>query len=191
MKRCLAAGLLFASSQAAAVLLGSQSAALECGPTMRAVTIEQLKVTVKEANARVLQHFRVLNEDLGRRGKAPATGAAIAEADRAAQELGGLIDIMQAVDGTYNALESASLLAAIREQMVYGGDKIAVNPRLSLLLFNARQEAEKTYRSISPLATKITSPGVAADVARMREAIEAVIRVLGNCVAPAQGEAGK
>lgn len=186
MKLCLAIGLLMISSQAAAVLLGSQPAAMECGPAARAAMIERMKSTVREANARVLQDFRALNQDPGRREKPAATDAAIAEADRSAQELGSLIDIMQAGDGTGNALESASLFATIRDQVVYGGDKVAANDRLSLLLYLARQEAEKAYQTISPALAKITGPGVAADVAKLRGAIEAVLRVLGNCVPPAQ-----
>lgn len=187
MRLFLAAGLLLASSQAAAVLLGSQSAPMACGPAARGATIERMKVGVRQANAGVLQDFRALNQDPGGREKPAATDAAIAEADRAAQELGSLIDIMQAGDATGNALESASLFAAIREQTVYGGDKVAANERLSLLLYLARQEAEKAYRTIRPAAAKITRPGVAADVAKLLAEIETVVKVLGNCLPPALG----
>ena len=179
------------SSQAAAVLLGSQPAAMACGPAARAATIERMKSAVREANAGVLQDFRALNRESGAREKPAATDAANAEADRTAQELGRLIDIMQAGDRTGNALESAALFATIRDQVVYGGEKVAANARLSFLLAVARQEAEKAYQYISPALAKITEPGVAADVAKLRGAIEAVVKALGNCVAPAQGAPGK
>ncbi len=187
MKLCLAIGLLSISSQAAAVLLGSQSAAVECGPATRSATIDRMKVSVREANARVLQHFRALNQDLGRREKPAATDAAIAAADRTAQELGVLIDMLQAGDSTGNALESASLFAAIRDQVLYGGEKVAANARLSFLLAVARQEAEKAYQYISPASAKITRPDVAADVAKMRDAIASVVKALGHCMPPPQG----
>jgi hypothetical protein len=167
VKRFLAAGLLLVGSQAVAGLLGAQSDAIECGPTMRAATIDQMKVAVRDANAGVRRHLGGSN-----------------------QEAGSLKDAMQAAVATGSALESASLLAAIREQMVYGGDKVAVNARLSSSLFTARQEAEKAFQYINPALAKITSPGIAADAARMRDAIEAVIRVLGNCRPPRQGAPG-
>ena len=186
MKRYLAIGLLLVSPQAAAVLLGSQSDAVECTLAMRAATVEQMKAALREASARVLQHFNVLNQELGRRKKVAATETAIAEVDATAQQLGSLIQIMQAGDGTINALELASLLAAIREQVVYGGDKAAANARLAPSLSVARQEAEKALQYIGPASKNITLPGVAADVAKMRDAIEAVIKALGRCAPPPQ-----
>jgi hypothetical protein len=184
MKRILATALLCVGSQAHAVLLGSQSEAIGCGPTMRTATIDQMKASLGDANAKVLQHFTALNRDLGERRKNPATDAAIAETDRMAQELGSLIDIMQADDGLKNALDGAALLAAIREQTVYGGDKIAVNARLSAQLYAARQEAEKAFQYINPALAKITSSGVASEAAKFRDTVAAVVRVLGSCKAP-------
>jgi hypothetical protein len=186
VKRCLAIALLLMSAQVAAALLGSQSAAIECGPAMRAATIDQMKLAVREANAKVLPHVGALTRELRSQRQAAATDAAIAEIDKSAQELGSLVIVMQAGNGTYNALESASLLAAIREQMVYGGDKSAANARLSDRLYAARQEAEKAYQYISPALPRFTSPGVAADVAKLRDAIEGVLKVLGNCKPPAK-----
>ena len=186
VKRYLAVGLLLVSSQAAALLLNSQSVSVGCVPTMRAATIDQVKLAVTEASARLLQHLGALKQDLGRRAKAAPTEAADADAGKIAQELDSLNHIMQAVKGINNALGPASLLAAIREQMVYSADKVAVNARLSLLLFTARQEAEKAYQYVGPALTKITSSGVAVDVAKMRDAIEAVLKAVGNCTPAVQ-----
>jgi len=191
VKLCLAIGLLLVTSQAAAVLLGSPSDGTQCGRTTRAAMVERMKADVRAANARVLERFRSLNRESGGRESPPATGAATAEVDRVAQVLGSLIDIMQAADATGNALESAALFATIRDQVVYGGEKVAANARLSFLLYAARQEAEKAYQTINPALAKIIRSDVAADVATLRAAIEAVIRVLGSCLPPPQGAPGK
>jgi hypothetical protein len=191
VKRCLALGLLLAGTQAAAQLMGSPSGPVECGPAMPSARIDRMKTAVREANARVLQRFNELNQELGGRQKSAATDAAKAEVDRMAGELGGLIQLMQAGDGTHSALESASLLAAIRDQTVYGGDKVALNARLSASLFDARQEAEKAYQYIIPALAKITLPGVSADAAGIRDSIEAVLKAVGHCLPPAQAAPAK
>jgi len=179
VNRGLALGLLLASSQASAVLLGSEAGPQACGSTLRAAAIERMKAGVREANAKVLEHFGRLNRDVRTRRDA-------AEADAVTRQLGSLIDIMQAVQGASSALESAALLAAVREQTVYGGDRVAAGLRLSAALYRARREAETSYRRIGPALAGITLPGIAADAAKLRDAVASVIASLGNCILPAR-----
>src|SRR4051812_48005778 len=82
VKRIVGFGLLFVSTA---------SAALECGPSITAATLDQLQAAVTAANNRLLQHSSSLFEEAARLVSAAKSDADLSASDKVSNE-GGRID---------------------------------------------------------------------------------------------------
>ncbi len=187
MKRYVAIGLL---------LVATEAGAIECGPIVRAVTIHQMRESIKVPNQVLIPHRIRLHGESSRllRTKSPEEEI---EFMKMSLEISRLADVMNAGTTVQEALGVAWLLTSLRDDMRDTSDKKLLNEQLSHYLADARNAAERAHPYIGDLLTRATSigdlltratsaifAGVAADIAKLRDAIGAVASDLKNCTPP-------
>lgn len=172
MKRYLAVGLFFVSVQALSI---------ECGPIVHIVRIEQMKNSVGEAQTTIMQHSGPLVALVKGLIDVASTDSAIREADKMQLQLDFLGQARTAGERLEGALQTALLVAQIRAVMLDRRDKERVNKFLSLSLRDAGRVAELSYRSTSDVLSKLSIPGVAIDVAKLRDESRVVVKEFEKC----------
>ena len=177
MKRYLAIGLL---------LVSSASVAIECGPSMRAALINQLEGSVRAASERLSQHSAALIKEMQRLlTNAKSNGDTLAF-ERVEVENGQLSRIIYLGDRIAERLSAASMLVQIRDGMVNVKDKTLVSAHLSIELSRTQKMGENMFKDINSTLTALSRPGVAIDVAKLRDAIDVVVKTLAICTPPPQ-----
>jgi hypothetical protein len=179
VKRFVAVGLLLVSSQALAI---------ECGPIVRAVTINQLQESVKEVGRILLSHRETLLEETKGLGGSLSdfrdNQVAIANAQR---EMGNLASASDSAQTVWGQLDTALQLAHIRDRMANVEDKQLVSAYLSHRLWRTFMLAEHANKSINLSLANISRPGFAVDIAKLRDVVAVVLKHLANCTPPPQG----
>ena len=167
----------------AAMLVATELRAVECGPIMRAVTIHQLRDSIKVPNEVLFPHRLRLVDDSKR---LLPTKSLEDEKELATMQLE--TSRLEAVNGAgtqvQEALGVAWLLASLRDDMRDAGDKKLLNEQLSHYLADARKAAERARPYVGDLLTRAMLPGVAVDIAKLRDAIGFVESDLKNCTSP-------
>jgi len=175
VKHYIAIGLL---------LVSSESVAIECGQKMREATIKDLGDSIGVARQRLLEHSKGLHEDVKGLLSTARSGDDLRPIQQLQDEM-GLIEFAEKGGRDVEAeMRFAGTLALIRDAMVDAKDKAVVSWVLSNHLYTTGKLAEATKPLTSFSLRKITRPGIAVDVAKLQDAIEAVVRHLSECTAP-------
>lgn len=182
VSRSLAIGLMLVTTQAFAV---------ECGPIMRAVTIHQMEETIREADARMTQHGEALRSESTRLLAAATSDVQLQQIDKLLIEIDLINNATVSSERVQHLLSTGWQLALIRDKMVDARDKAMLSGHLSIQLAGTRPLAEKTSQYISSLLTRLTRPGVAVDLSKLRDSVELVVKNLAKCTPPSQGSNAK
>ena len=156
--------------------------AVECGPFVQVQKLDQLQSSVRFANGLLTQHRESLQREVsGLLGYAP-TQATLNEVDRINRE----DDLLKSADASVveMALQNASILAAVRDVMVDQRDRVIVEKYLSISVFGTKRLAEIKLRYLNQILAKISRPGVAIDVSRLRDEVGAIASEFEKCESP-------
>lgn len=164
--------------------LSSAAIALECGPLVSSEKLDQLQNAVANAGAVLNQHAGSLIQDMRGRLNAAQTEAALAQVDKMQLELNEIQQAESVGERVESALRIASVLAGVRDVMVDRRDTELANKFLSLYIAAAGRYAREANPFVNRILTKISIPGVAIDVAKLRDAIGMVGRELEKCESP-------
>lgn len=157
--------------------------AVECGPLANTDNIGQLQQSLDEANSALLRGRRLLVEEVGQLLKgSPRTEAALVESERINREQELLESAGASELGAW--LSSSGTLAAIRDAMQDKRDRFVVEMYLSLQLVMVKQHAEIQLNSVNRSLAKMSRPGLAIDVAKVRDSVNAVLAEFRNCESP-------
>ena len=176
MKFCLAIGLL---------IVGAKALAIECGPTMRAASLSQMEEAVDSATTKLLQQSIALLEEMGRSANA-RSDSDLSAFGKISNESDRISNATTAGERVQDTLNTNWILATIRDQMLDARDKARVNAYLSIALANAKRRAESASKSLAATLSTVTRPGIAVDVAKLRDTIDVVIKAFEKCVSPIQ-----
>ena len=106
-------------------------------------------------------------------------------------EIADVDSALSAGNDLQTEIANSWMLAMLRDKMVDARDKTMVSAFLSLRLSLARKMSELTDPMIGRTLRRITRPGIAVDVAKLRDAVETVAKELAKCTPPPQGAARK
>ena len=151
---------------------------------MRAVTISQLRHSIKTANEALFPHRVRLLEENNRLLTAKSSEQEL-EFGKKSLDISRLEGANNAGSQVQDALGVAWLLASLRDDMRDGKDKALLNEQLSHYLADARNSAERAHPYVSSLFAESTTPGVAVDIGKLRDAVGVVIADLRQCTPPA------
>ena len=165
-------------------VMSSSAAAVECGPIVQTSRLENLTELLTAAETLLNQHNRsFLNEwqNLRDRTLSDAILQQIQKIQFETDLLGSVIANNNSIKGP---LDTTLTLANIRDAMVDKRDRTVVALYLSQSAAYTRKIAEISYRDTNESLTKISRPGVAGDVSKLRDAIGMVLRELEKCESP-------
>lgn len=163
---------------------GSTVLAVECGPKLSGERIEQLLKPIGEATALLAQHQNSLNDDVRTYLSRAPIDPALNRIDKLQLEITQIGHVMEYALRVENGLNEALTIAAIRDVMLDSRDRWRVNLFLSLKVFGARTHAEKIAPAIGAVLTRLTMPGVAVDISKLRDSIVLVARAFEGCDKP-------
>ena len=168
MKRWIAVGLLVVSMDALAV---------DCGTTVSSARIQEMLASMEEPSEALIRHSSSL-----------AMQAADASKSGRIRDFNNLLMETNAVDfmhttggGLQSTLTTAQVLAIIRDRMVNRADRNVVSEYVQLWLATAERVAESSQQLANDAVPHFSTPGIAKDVAKMRDRFEAIARELEKC----------
>lgn len=155
-----------------------RAGAIECGPSMHVVTLDNYQEAVRAANEKVSGHSTaLLTEQVMLQDNASLF-------DKIQAEIGYLDMAIQAGDRAAATLNTAWILALVRNQMIDKRDREIAARFLSLTLKHSHEVAQSAFNSTNNVLRRLTRPGIAVDVAGLRDAIETVAKDLSKCSPP-------
>lgn len=152
--------------------------AVNCGPVISPAQLEQLKRPITRARANLLQHSSALVREL----------EGLKDHPRAYDHVGleqGRVNL--AYDGTgalEDMLDRMDVLVQIRDLMVDKRDWDVLAGSISIHAVQVNAMSARTQQRLTDVLTKLTRPGIAAEVSQLRGFIAALSEAFGNCDLP-------
>lgn len=145
--------------------------AVQCGPRVAYERIELLQKPIDEIGRTLLQHSESLQQQATSTMIGPQSEISVARVEKIFREIDLLSSAETAGERVSTALQTASVIAGIRDVMLDSRDRERVNLFLSNQLSSIGRGANSAWEYLNKLLTRITIPGVAIDVAKLRDAI--------------------
>lgn len=166
-----------------AVLVLMQTAeGADCGASLRHAQVWKLAAAIEAAVKNLTQHRgELITEQEGmlkRRSGFDDIGMRKVEI-----EIDNLSSAQDSAGETSKWLDQALLLLQLREAMVDQRDKTTVERHLSLVAVTLAKQSRGAVAYINKTLVRISRPGIATDVARLRDSVGAVLTTFENCTA--------
>jgi hypothetical protein len=165
---------------ALAALTALNCMAEECGKRLTDAQIERFIESINVPVNNLSQHTQAL---LLEEGNLIAAGA-FERADRVAREQVLISSADQVASYVSNNLDKTLLLAQLKNVMVDQRDRMIVEKILSLIAKSVKDTSQRAHERISQLLSKVTRPGIAVDVAKLRDSLAEINKVFSSCTAP-------
>ena len=158
--------------------------AVECGPLIQTDRVNQLHRAVQVLGMGLFPHIDSLQNEIDGLLRYSPTKATVEEVGRISIEQDFLIQANLSGENVETAVNAALVLATVRDFMVDKRDRVVVESYLSISASYVRSIAEIRTRYLNQLLTKMSRPGLAIDVSKLRDAIGMVLGEFQKCESP-------
>lgn len=166
------------------VLVVSVVHAVECGPLVMDSKVKSLEKSLTDAIEVLDQHNNLLLNEASRLLASTPSEASLNQAEKINLEVDLLVNSRSAGAIIQARLDAVSTLVSIRDSMVDKRDKMIVELYLSAVTVHTKNMAEIAYRQANASLTRMSRPGVAIDVSKLRDTIGTVLREFQRCESP-------
>jgi len=158
--------------------------AVECGPLITSSQVSSLDQSLSEALSLLMGHEKSLGEEIENRLANARSDIEFNRINKISNESDQLRNVSTLGQYVQFRLEALGILISIRDVMVAKLDRTIVEKYLSLMTAAAKQTAEIGYKQTNTVLAKVSRPGIAIDVSKLRDAIGKVVSEFHRCEIP-------
>ena len=158
--------------------------AVECGPLITDSRVKSLEKSLTDAIEVLDQHNKLLLDEISKLLASTPSEASLNQAGKINLESDLLLSAKSAGEIVQARLDALSTLVSIRDLMVDKRDKMFVEVQLSASVVFTKNLAEIAYKRANESLARLSRPGVAIDVSKLRDTIGVVSNEFQRCESP-------